>query len=209
MLALLVSMTGTVGALPGKNTVDKNDLKPGVVGFKHLKAGAVKENRIATGSITSGHIADNGIDSDDYADESIFVNHLAGEIGRDKLNVPAKGSIAVHGSVSAAGGADATNVDDVTHPATGTYCLKPTAAAGVGTGLAARNLHVTLDFPESSTSATNDVLAVAETQAPDAPGCPAGYWQVRTFTLSETGGVIDVVAADQGFVFVLVYDPTY
>lgn len=90
MAALVMAMSGAAIALPGKNSVQKNDIENGAVTTKkiadgavgskqikgksikgnRLKDGAVKEKQIADATITGKKVADEGLSSkniDDYA----------------------------------------------------------------------------------------------------------------------------------------------
>ena len=77
MLALFVSLSTTAIGLPGKNKVDKNDLKKGVVKTKNIKANAVK----------TGKIAPNTINGSDVLESSLGIvpnaNALDGKDGKD------------------------------------------------------------------------------------------------------------------------------
>ena len=86
--ALVMAMSGAAIALPGKNSVQKNDIENGAVtgkkiaeaavGSKHIKGKSIKGNRIkdngikakqiADGTVTSKQVAADGIDSSNIAD---------------------------------------------------------------------------------------------------------------------------------------------
>jgi hypothetical protein len=57
-IALLVALSGTAVGLPGKKSVDKNDLKKNVVTKKTIKNGAVTQAKIANGAVTDSKAAD-------------------------------------------------------------------------------------------------------------------------------------------------------
>jgi len=55
--ALIAALVGTAGALPGRKVVDKNDLKPNVVGSKQIKNGQVKSVDVKDGGIATTDLA--------------------------------------------------------------------------------------------------------------------------------------------------------
>jgi len=77
MLALFVSLSTSAIGLPGKNNVDKNDLKKGVVKTKNIRANAVK----------TGKIAPNTVNGSDVLESSLGIvpnaNALDGKDGKD------------------------------------------------------------------------------------------------------------------------------
>ena len=76
-LALAVALSGAAIGLSGKGTVDKNDLrrgvvrakniKPDAVKAKHVRSGAIGAKHIAAGAVGSGQIADGGVDTADLS----------------------------------------------------------------------------------------------------------------------------------------------
>jgi hypothetical protein len=69
--ALVAALGGTAAALPGKNSVDRNDLRKGAVASKSIRADAVTAKHIADGQIGGAEIADGQIGSQDVADGQI------------------------------------------------------------------------------------------------------------------------------------------
>jgi hypothetical protein len=67
MLALLVALGGTATGLPGKNRIDKNDLRKRVVGPIHVKKNAVKPFQLAPKAVSHFNLADNTIAARAYA----------------------------------------------------------------------------------------------------------------------------------------------
>ena len=65
VVALIAGLTGSAIALPGRNTVDRNDLKRNVVKTKNIKAKAVKRGKIAPNAINSSRIAANSVNGGD------------------------------------------------------------------------------------------------------------------------------------------------
>jgi hypothetical protein len=57
MIALVAALAGSAVALPGKNTVDKNDIKKGAVTKKALKKGAVTKKALKKGAVTNPALA--------------------------------------------------------------------------------------------------------------------------------------------------------
>ncbi len=70
-LALCVALFAAVGggaiALPGKNKVDKNDIKRAAVKTKALANGAVKTKKLAQGAVTSAKIGEGSIAAGDLS----------------------------------------------------------------------------------------------------------------------------------------------
>ena len=61
MVALIAALAGTATALPGKNTVDKNDLQKGAVTKRALKKAAVTTKAIKDGSVSTVDLADGSV----------------------------------------------------------------------------------------------------------------------------------------------------
>lgn len=58
MIALVLALAGSAVALPGKGSVDKNDLAKGSVTKKAIKKGAVTKKAIGKAAVTSAALAD-------------------------------------------------------------------------------------------------------------------------------------------------------
>ena len=58
LVALVAALAGTAVALPGKNSVDKNDIKKNAVKSKAIKNGQVKAVDIADGSVGAAELVD-------------------------------------------------------------------------------------------------------------------------------------------------------
>lgn len=71
IVALVFAMVGTAVALPGKGTVDKNDLAKGSVTKKAIKKNAVTGKAIKNGAITDAKIADGAVGTAKIADEAV------------------------------------------------------------------------------------------------------------------------------------------
>jgi hypothetical protein len=56
IIALVLAATGVAGALPGKKSVDKNDLKKSVVKTKTIQNSAVTTAKLANGSVTQAKL---------------------------------------------------------------------------------------------------------------------------------------------------------
>ena len=57
VIALVAALAGTATALPGKNTVDKNDIKKNAVKSKQIKKGQVKSVDIGDGQVAAADLA--------------------------------------------------------------------------------------------------------------------------------------------------------
>lgn len=74
MIALVAALAGSAVALPGKNSVDKNDIKKNAVKSKAIKNSQVKAADLAKGSVKTGEIADGAVGSADLAPGENFHN---------------------------------------------------------------------------------------------------------------------------------------
>ena len=61
VIALVAALAGSAVALPGKNQVDKNDIKKGAVTKKALKKGAVTKKAIKAGAVTEAKLGDGAV----------------------------------------------------------------------------------------------------------------------------------------------------
>jgi hypothetical protein len=77
IVALVAALTGSAIALPGKNTVDKNDIQKNAVKTKTIKAGAVTEPKLADGAVSSAKIADAAVTTAKIADAAVSSAKLA------------------------------------------------------------------------------------------------------------------------------------
>jgi len=112
IIALVAALAGSAVALPGKNTIDKNDLKKGSVTGKAIKAGAVDSAAIADGQVGAADIAAGVIPKVDTTppDGSITTAKLAdAAVSAAKIAAGAVGSAAIaDGAVGSAAIADGT-----------------------------------------------------------------------------------------------------
>lgn len=83
--ALVVALTGVAGALPGKKSVDSNDLKPNVVKTKNLKAKAVTAAKLADVVVRTG-------DSAATTDSDGTQNGGTGPVAHAKASASCQGS---------------------------------------------------------------------------------------------------------------------
>jgi hypothetical protein len=79
LIALVAALAGTATALPGKNQVDKNDLKKGAVTKKALKKGAVTKKAIKKDAVTTKAIKAGAVTNDKLAPQEPV--HLVGAPG--------------------------------------------------------------------------------------------------------------------------------
>jgi len=56
LIALVAALAGTAAALPGRNTIDKNDLKKNAVKSKNIKQGQVKSSDVADGTVAEADL---------------------------------------------------------------------------------------------------------------------------------------------------------
>ena len=67
LVALVAATGGTATALPGSNSVDRNDVKKNAIRSKAIKNGQVAGADLANGAVTGAKIADGGVGSADIA----------------------------------------------------------------------------------------------------------------------------------------------
>ena len=67
----MFALSGAAIALPGKNSVTKNDIKKNAVTKKAIKNGAVVDKKIADAAVTSAKIADAAVGTDKIADSAV------------------------------------------------------------------------------------------------------------------------------------------
>lgn len=79
VLALVAALAGTASALPGKNTVSRNDIKKNAVGGKQIAKDAVKSSDLADGKVKGKDLATGAVGPDQLADSEPF--HRVGNTG--------------------------------------------------------------------------------------------------------------------------------
>jgi hypothetical protein len=84
VIALVAALAGTATALPGKNKVDKNDIKKGAVKSKAIKKNAVKAKHVADGAVGTAEIADGSVAEADVAEPE--ARHLVGAAGEPQFS---------------------------------------------------------------------------------------------------------------------------
>lgn len=77
MTALVIALSGAALALPGKNSVTKNDIKNGAVTTKKIAKGAVGSTQIKGKSIKGNRIKDGGIKDKQIAEKTIKAKQIA------------------------------------------------------------------------------------------------------------------------------------
>lgn len=77
LAALVLAMSGAALALPGKNSVTKNDIKNGAVTTKKIAKGAVGSKQIKGKSIKGNRIKDGGIKDKQIAAKTIKAKQIA------------------------------------------------------------------------------------------------------------------------------------
>jgi hypothetical protein len=86
-IALVFAIAGSAVALPGKNTVDKNDIKKGAVTKRALKKGAVTAKALKNGAVTSEKIAEGAVTGGKIADGAVGGAKVQAEsLSTDKLS---------------------------------------------------------------------------------------------------------------------------
>jgi hypothetical protein len=80
-IALAVAIGGTASALPGKKSVDQNDLRKNVVGSKNVKDGNLTGGDVGDGSLTGGDVGDGSLTGVDVQDASL----TGGDVTDDQI----------------------------------------------------------------------------------------------------------------------------
>ena len=71
IVALVAALAGSAVALPGKNTVDGNDLRAGVVKAKNIKNSAVTRAKIRVNAVTGARVANESLSGADINETSL------------------------------------------------------------------------------------------------------------------------------------------
>ena len=77
VVALVFALTGAAIALPGKGSVDKNDLAKNAVKTKTIKNGAVSGPKLKAGAVTSDKLADGAVTNGKIANGAVNAAKLA------------------------------------------------------------------------------------------------------------------------------------
>lgn len=77
VVALVFAVTGAAVALPGKGSVDKNDLAKKVVKTKTIKNGAVTGAKLKAGAVTGDKLADGAVGSGKIAAGAVTADKVA------------------------------------------------------------------------------------------------------------------------------------
>jgi hypothetical protein len=70
-IALLAGLSGTAIGLPGKNSVDKNDIRKGAVRGKAIAKNAVTGSKIKGGAVRSSDVGNDSLTGDDVNESSL------------------------------------------------------------------------------------------------------------------------------------------
>jgi hypothetical protein len=86
IIALVAAMAGTATALPGRNTIDRNDVAKNAIRSKAIKNGQVTSADLRDGAVRSAEIADGTIGGADLAKGAVTGAEIAdGAVGRGEL----------------------------------------------------------------------------------------------------------------------------
>jgi hypothetical protein len=72
-VGVFLALTGTAVALPGRATVQSNDIKPNAVKGKHIKDGQVRSPDVAAESLTGADIAPDSLQGEDIDESSLSI----------------------------------------------------------------------------------------------------------------------------------------
>jgi len=213
LIALFVALGGSAAALSGSNTVFSDDIVD-----NEVKTADVRDDTLTGGGLVSADVRNDtqtapagGLGAVDLKPSSVGSSEVTnGSIASGDLAPAARGARA-YGRVDALGGLSRSkNVDSVSHPFTGVYCIDP--AAGIDPASAV--LVVASDSAGNATDTSFDDISVPEWNSA-AVGCPAGTMQVMTFvyfgdatddndgsgTVSASGDDLNI--ADDPFTFLI------
>jgi hypothetical protein len=85
-IALFAAIGGTSIALPGSNTVDKNDLQKNVVKNKNIRKNAVSSGKIRRNAVTAAKIKDQGVGNPELRNGAVNSPKLANNsVNKSKL----------------------------------------------------------------------------------------------------------------------------
>ena len=84
VIALVAALAGSASALPGSNTVSKDDLKKSSVGGSEIAKSAVKSADVKDGKLKGRDLADGAVGAEELADSEPF--HRVGDPGEPTLN---------------------------------------------------------------------------------------------------------------------------
>jgi hypothetical protein len=84
VIALVAALVGTASALPGSNTVSKNDLKKSAVGGSEIAKNAVKSADVKDGKLKGRDLAEGSVGAAELADSEPF--HRVGAPGEPVLS---------------------------------------------------------------------------------------------------------------------------
>jgi len=101
VIALVAALAGSAVALPGKNKVDKNDIKKGAVTKKAIKKGAVTKKALKSGAVTEGKLADAAVTAAKIAPHEAA--HLVGAPGEPAFGTGGDGDCAWRNAGAAEG----------------------------------------------------------------------------------------------------------
>jgi hypothetical protein len=86
LAALVMAMSGAAVALPGKNTVQKNDIENGAVTGKKIAKGAIGSAQIKGKSVRGNRLKDGAIKEKQLADNAVSGKKIAdGAVGEKKI----------------------------------------------------------------------------------------------------------------------------
>jgi len=156
-IALFAAIGGTAFGLPGKNKIDKNDLRKAVVGAKQLKKNAVTNPKIKAGAVTGDKLGAGSIGG--------------AQLGAGAVSAAKLGATVVHTGESVVSSDNDTNTGNVvTGSATATCDAGETLISGGAkwsAGNAAnKNIYISESYPDgNSWKATGIYDAGAQSNA--------------------------------------------
>jgi hypothetical protein len=226
-LALFLVLTGGVAWALAKNSVTAKHIRANAVGTSELKddgATGADVSETTLGEVPSAARADHSSTADSA---QIATTAQSAQTAETSNNATSAGIAQTAANAQLLDGRSASqlegaraygyfddtlrrskNVDAVSHPATGIYCIDP----GAGIDASSAVLLVSSEFVGGTTGDSTDDVSIAEWRATPAGQCAGGTLTVVTFELdsnADSGGGEagdnqgDVTVADQGFVFAI------
>jgi hypothetical protein len=170
-LALLVALSGTAIALPGKKRVKSDDLATGSVGKRAIARNGVGRAEAANNSVGSGEVVNNGLGGTDINEGSLGTVPNANQLGGVAASGYVKATNFAYGEIDPTGAVKPSppnrNIVSATNPLTGVYCVDlsfaPTFGSGNGTGASGVGVTANVDIPATNCPAgTEATVYVAD-----------------------------------------------
>jgi hypothetical protein len=173
-----------------KGAVTAAKLHRGSVTAPKLARGAVRSSTIGTGQVTARTLAPNAVTGSAISPGAVTADKLAAGAVADVAHADV-----VPGASPSFGTGSVRNFSSVSSPATGIYCLVPSA------GFSASSHELVASLDASHSPGLPGALAVTVAVVDGGPDCAPGSFEVETLTL---GSVLAGLTATNGVGFTAV-----